>query len=172
MYVAADQIEHSSAGEAHYRFEFGGAQYDGDGRGFRGFQWIIYHYLDEGRRDVSIYEDPFPWEGTTLVSWKEAESAQGDDYLKGTPGPDYVELERYTYDCLGPDRPEAKQAKCANSPDGSYQVRKTSELEIYQDPTSHTIQSEEAHTYVYDCFGRRHEADSEDEVKAYSCGSK
>lgn len=174
MYVAGDQTTHSADGDEHYRFEFGGGQYDGDGRGFRGFQWIVVHLVDHGFRQVNVYKDPFPWAGANIANWVEPESAQGDDYLKGTPSPDYIQLEEYSYDCLGPGMPEAKLAQCGPSPDGAYQVREVREHKVVRDPATHATQSDETHTYTYDCQGYRHEIDVDDEdgTKDQSCGSK
>jgi len=126
MYAVGEQTTVAGGHRTEARFEYGGGLYNGQGRGFEGFKWIVAHDVSAGLKFGTWWRQATPYTGVLERSWTEKESDHENDYLHGSPGRDYVKFEQFDLKCYGPPgSPVSKRAECEPSKDGAFHVVKT-----------------------------------------------
>lgn len=102
MYVVGEQINRDGEKETTTRFEYGGGIYNTQGRGLQGFRWIA---VDDDALAIKFggwYRQEFPFVGKPERTWTEKESDQENDYFHGSPGRNYLTLNKIEWYCYGP----------------------------------------------------------------------
>jgi len=101
-----------------YRYDYGAAVYNAQGRGMQGYKWIIVHDVARNVKYGNWWRQATPFTGVRENTWSESESDRDNDYLQGSPGKDYLSFEKTELHCYGPATSDiSKKAACLPSND-------------------------------------------------------
>ena len=101
MYVVGEFEARNGGYRSATKYEYGGAAYNSQGRGFTGFQWIS---VDQGfgQKYTAWFRQEFPYWGILEHEWTEQSSDNENDYVNASPGERFVSKASQRLTCYGP----------------------------------------------------------------------